>query len=121
PTDPLKQMAAVWHPYSSFGEEWGTDDYAQPNFAPDVFEDILEIKAAGFPVVATETGDRNVPGTRGAPLVANITRWADRHDVGVLGWAWAVWQEPDHVLIKDANGTPTDGYGRVFRDWLLAH
>lgn len=121
PTDPLQQMAAVWHPYSTFGTEWGTREYAQPNFAPDVFEDVLKIQAAGFPVIATETGDRNTPGTVGAPLVANITRWADRHGVGVLGWAWNVWGEPDHVLIKDADGTPTDGYGQVFREWLMSH
>ena len=121
PSDPLRQMAAVWHPYSTFGTEWGTSDYAQPNYAPDVFEDVLKIQAAGFPVVATETGDRNLPGTVGAPLVANITSWAQRHGVGVLGWGWNVWGEPDHVLIQDVNGTPTDGYGEVFREWMMSY
>ena len=24
----------------------------------------------------------------------------------------------DNVLIKDVNGTPSDGYGRVFYDWM---
>lgn len=121
PTDPLKQMAAVWHPYATFGTKWGTPAYAQPNFAPVVFSDVRKILAAGFPVIATETGDQNTPGTVGAPLVANVTRWADEHGVSVLGWAWNVWGEPAHVLIKDVNGTPTDGYGQVFRDWLMAH
>ena len=79
------------------------------------------IQAAGFPVIATETGDRNTAATQGAPLVTTVTRWADQHDVSVLGWAWNVWGESDHVLIKDAKGTPTDGYGRVFHDWLMAH
>ena len=121
PTDPLKQMAAVWHPYATFGTEWGTPAYAQPNFSPDVFDDVRAIQAAGFPVIATETGDRNTAATQGAPLVTTVTRWADQHDVSVLGWAWNVWGESDHVLIKDAKGTPTDGYGRVFHDWLMAH
>lgn len=121
PTDPLKQMAAVWHPYSTFGTDWGTPAYAQPNYAPQVFDDVLKIQAAGFPVVATETGDRNTPGTVGAPLVSNITTWADQHGIGVIGWAWNVWGEPAHVLIKSAEGEPTDGYGEVFRDWLMAH
>jgi len=121
PTDPLKQMAAVWHPYPTFETTWGTPAYAQPNFAPEVFDDVKKIQAAGFPVIATETGDRNAPGTVGAPFVTNLTRWADQHGVGVIGWAWDVWGEADHVLIKDVDGTPTDGYGRAFRDWLMAH
>ena len=119
PVDPLKQVAAVWHPYSTFGADWGTPAYAQPNYAPQVFQDVLRIQAAGFPVIATETGDRNTPGTQGAPLVSNITTWADRNNVSVIGWAWNVWGEPAHVLIKDANGEPTDGYGEVFQDWLM--
>lgn len=118
PTDPLEQIAAVWHPYPTFGADWGTDAYAQPNYAPKVFDDILRIQSAGFPVIATETGDRNTEGTEGAPMITTVTEWADQHDVGILGWGWNVWMEPDHVLIQDVHGTPTDGYGRVFRDWM---
>lgn len=121
PTDPLNQMAAAWHPYATFGAEWGTPAYAQPNFAPGVFSDARNILAAGIPVIVTETGDRNTPGTVGAPLVSNLTAWADANGISVIGWTWNVWGEPAHVLIKDVNGTPTDGYGRVFRDWLMAH
>jgi hypothetical protein len=114
-------MGAAWHPYATFESTWGTAAYAQPNFAPAVFADVRGIQAAGFPVVATETGDRNRPGTVGAPLVATVTRWADRYGVGVIGFAWNVWSEHDNVLIKDVNGTPTDGYGHYFRSWLMAH
>jgi endoglucanase len=121
PLDPLRQMAAVWHPYPTFGTDWGTEEYAQPNYAPEVFDDVLAILAAGIPVIATETGDRNTTGTRGAPLVSTITAWSDRHGVSVIGFAWNVWRDPANVLIKDADGTPTDGYGKVFRAWLLAH
>lgn len=121
PDDPIEQMAAVWHPYPTFGASWGSAKHAQPNFAPEVFTDILQIQEAGFPVIATETGDRNTEGTRGAPLITTVTRWADQHGIGVLGWGWNVWEEPDHVLIRDVDGTPTDGYGEVFREWLLSH
>ncbi|HUR40018.1 MAG TPA: cellulase family glycosylhydrolase [Verrucomicrobiae bacterium] len=121
PTDPLRQLGAVWHPYPTFGTEWGSKKYAEPNFAPDVYEDVLSIRAAGIPVLATETGDRNEPGTRGAPLVATVVQWADRHGLGVIGWGWNVWGAPDNVLIRDVDGAPTDGYGRVFHDWLVAH
>jgi hypothetical protein len=50
---------------------------AQTNYAPGVFTDVANIQAAGIPVIATETGDRNAPGTTAAPLVSNITAWAD--------------------------------------------
>jgi hypothetical protein len=121
PTDPLKQMAAAWHPYPTHGALWGTAAYAQPNFAPQIFSEVQSILDAGYPVVATETGDRNTPGSPSAPLVSNVTAWADAHGVGVIGWGWDVWTVPDNVLLKDANGTPTDGYGAAFKKWLLAH
>ncbi len=119
PADPLQQMAAVWHPYPTFGKLWGSTAYARPNYAPGVFTDVRRILDAGIPVIATETGDRNLPGTIGAPLVAAITDWADTHDLSVIGFTWNVWAEPDNVLIKDVDGTPTDGYGEVFRTWLM--
>ena len=121
PVDPLKQMAAAWHPYPTYGTTWGTPAYAQPNYAPQIFTEVQQILAAGYPVIATETGDHNTAGTVGAPLVSNVTSWADAYGVSVIGWAWNTWGDPDNVLIKDVNGTPTDGYGVVFRNWLLAH
>ena len=121
PLDPLQQIAAVWHAYPRHGADWGSADYAQPNGAPAIYRHLRAIQAAGIPVVATETGDRNAPGTVGAPLVSTITAWADANGVGVVGWGWGVWQEPDNVLIRDRHGAPTDGYGQVYRDWLLAH
>ena len=121
PTDPLNQMAAVWHPYPTWGTTWGTVAYAQPNGAPGVFTDAQNIQAAGIPVIATETGDRNTAGTVGAPLVSTIATWSDQHGASLIGWTWDVWGNPDNVLIKDVNGTPTDGYGKVFHDWLMAH
>ena len=121
PDDPLHQIAAVWHPYPTAEKNFGTPAYAQPNFAPQVFADVQKILAAGIPVIATETGDRNTPGTRSAPLVSTVTTWADQQGVSVIGWGWNVWDVPDNVLIKDVNGTPTDGYGQVFHDWLMKH
>jgi hypothetical protein len=54
-----------------------------------------------------------------------MVTWADAHNVSVLGWAWNTWYSPGaacyDVLIKDSAGTPTDGYGRVFHDWLVNH
>lgn len=118
PTDPLKQMGAAWHPYQLFESAW---DHPYPNFYPQVMTDAQNILKAGFPLVITEIGAKNTPGTSNSPIITTMTRFADTHGIGVLGWGWNVWGAPENVLIKDVNGTPTDGYGRVFRDWLMAH
>ena len=121
PTDPIGQMAATWHPYPAYGTTWGTPAWAQPNFAPEIFTEVQSILAAGIPVIATETGDQESAGTVGAPLVNTITTFADANGVSVLGWTWDVWNDPDFVLIKDVNGTPTDGYGQFFQAWIVNH
>jgi len=121
PVDSLNQMAATWHPYPAYGSTWGTPAWAQPNFAPEIFSEVQGILEAGIPVIATETGDQDSAGTVGAPLVATITSFADQNGVSVLGWTWDVWQSPDFVLIKDGNGTPTDGYGQFFQAWMVNH
>jgi hypothetical protein len=121
PSDPLNQIAATWHPYPTYGAVWGTPAWAQPNYSPEIFTEVQNILAAGIPVVATETGDQDTTGTVGAPLVQTITTFADANGVSVLGWTWDVWQDPDFVLIKDVNGTPTDGYGVFFKNWLVTH
>jgi hypothetical protein len=121
PSDPLNQIAATWHPYPTYGSTWGTPAWAQPNYSPEIFTEVQNILAAGIPVIATETGDQDTAGTVGAPLVQTITTFADANGVSVLGWTWDVWQDPDFVLIKDVNGTPTDGYGVFFQNWLVNH
>lgn len=114
PKDPLHQLAAVWHAYPVDPAAWGKAGYATVNSAPA--EAIL---AAGIPVVVTETGDRDTPGTVGAPYVDSLLTWASRTGASVLGWTWDTWQNPFDVLIKDRDGTPTDGFGQVFRTWAL--
>jgi hypothetical protein len=116
PADPRNQLGAVWHVYPPQSAKWGTEAYSAANFAPA--EAIL---AAGIPLVITETGDQNTPGTAGAPFVSKVLSWADSKGVSVLGWGWNVWQNPNFVLIKDNAGTPSDGYGRVFHDWAANH
>lgn len=118
PNDPLNQMAAAWHPYRQFNSAW---DYPYPNFYPEVFTHARNILAAGIPLVMTEVGGQNTAGTRGSPIVTTMTNFADDNGASVLGWCWDVWGEPENVLIKDVDGTPTDGYGQVMRNWMLAH
>ena len=118
PTDPLNQMAAAWHPYRKFNSAW---DYPYPNYHPQVMTDAQNILAAGIPLIMTEVGAQNTAGTPSSPIITTMTQFADANGISVLGWSWDVWGEPENVLIKDVNGTPTDGYGQVLRNWFLAH
>jgi aryl-phospho-beta-D-glucosidase BglC (GH1 family) len=119
PNDPAHQLGAVWHAYPAYGTTFGTAAYVQPNHAPGVWSDVQAILAAGIPVVITEFGDHNAAGTASAPFASNLLPWADQNGVSYLGWAWDVWGNADNVLIKDAAGTPTDGFGAYVKQHYL--
>ena len=111
PTDPLNQLGAVWHSYHDAAAVFGTPEYSLPGYAPEIWTAVQGILAAGIPVVITEFGDRNAPGTPSAPFASTLLPWADLHGVSYLAWSWNTWPELEDVLIKDAAGTPSDGYG----------
>jgi hypothetical protein len=52
-------------------------------------------------------------------MAANVTKWADSKGVGYLAWTWDTWPNNDFVLIKDAAGTPTAGYGVYVKQHYL--
>jgi hypothetical protein len=119
PKDPLGQLACSWHAYPKYGATYGTPEYNDPGMGPDAWGWIDAILTAGYPIIIGETGDRSAPGTTNAPFLAKILAWSDKNSVSVIGWSWNAWGSPDACLIKDASGTPTDGYGKAFRDWLM--
>ncbi len=121
PMDPLNQIACSVHLYPAYNTTWGTPAYSQPNYAPQVWTDLQSIIAAGHPVIVGETGDRCAPGTVGAPFLATVLPWVDANNASCLGWSWAVTAGTDDDLNKDAAGTPTDGYGVAFKNWLVNH
>jgi Cellulase (glycosyl hydrolase family 5)/Calx-beta domain len=75
--------------------------------------------AATYPVIFTETGDHDTAGTVGAPWLSQLLPWADQNGLSYMGWWFLASGEPDDVLIKDNNGTPTDGYGQYYHDHLI--
>jgi aryl-phospho-beta-D-glucosidase BglC (GH1 family) len=119
PTDPSNQLGAVWHAYPAYGTTFGTAAYAQPDLAPGIWTQVQGVLAAGFPVVITEFGDHNAAGTASAPFAANLLPWADQNGVSYLAWAWDVWLNADNVLIADAAGTPTSGFGTYVKQHYL--
>lgn len=118
PDDPLKQIAAVWHAYPNSGTP-GDAKAAQPKFGDVAFQWTQAVLDAGYPVVISEFGDHNAPGTTDAPFVSRLLPWADQHGASYLGWAWDAWQDKNNVLIKNSAGDPTDGYGVYVKQHLL--
>jgi hypothetical protein len=115
PVDPLKQLGQTWHCYPNpTTPDTPKDGIAQYTYATG-------LRQAGIPVILTETGEHNAAGTVGAPLMGKLLPWADTNGISVLGWGFNPWGNPDNVLIKDTTGTPTDGYGKAFHDWLVNH
>lgn len=78
----------------------------------------VQALSAQVPIVFAETGEHNASGTEGAPFLQQLLPFAGANNWSVIGCCWDVFAERDNVLIKDVDGTPTDGYGRVFRDWM---
>lgn len=81
----------------------------------------LAAAAKRYPVVIGELGQTDCAHDYVDPFM----RWADRHDIGYLGWAWDAvkeggWQcDSGPALITDYEGTPT-AFGVGMRDHFRA-
>jgi hypothetical protein len=117
PVDSLGQVAAVWHAYPGYGCAFNTACYDLPNYGQASYTYAAAISAAGVPVVITEYGDQDTAGTTTAPFASRLLPWADSAGVSYLGWTWDNWANPSFVLIKDAAGDPSAGYG----EYVKAH
>ena len=120
PVDPLKQLALSWHAYPMPGTTRGTPAYTNPGY-PLGYMWAAAILAADYPIVIGETGEQSSNGTTGSPFLDVLLPWADLNHVSVIGWSWNAWGSPNADLIKDASGTPTDGYGAAFKTWMVNH
>jgi len=79
---------------------------------------VVQALSAHVPIVFAETGEHNAPGTIGAPFLQQLLPFAGANNWSVIGCCWDVFADQDNVLIKDVAGTPSDGYGQVFHDWM---
>lgn len=105
PDDPLGQLGAAWHIYSS---GFCAD--------PGCYDGSPAAVAAAVPVVATEMGDEAC----GDAFMPTLMDWLDAHGVGYLAWVWNTWTGCMR-LIDDYDGTPRGSYGRMYRDRLLSY
>jgi aryl-phospho-beta-D-glucosidase BglC (GH1 family) len=123
PSDPLRNIAASWHAYGVDSQSF-TKANASYMGTINPTEVANQILAQGIPIIIGEVGDRSSNGTSGAPKISYITSWADAHGASVLPWTWDVWSATggtENLLIKDLKGTPTDGEGVTYKDWLAQH
>jgi hypothetical protein len=65
------------------------------------------------PVVTGEIGEDDC----NHDYIDRYMRWADRHDISYLGWAWYVTSGCKPYLIEDFAGTPTP-FGIGLREHL---
>ena len=79
PSDPLNQLALSWHAYSGINSRDAATAAA--------------VLAAGIPVIISETGDKSANGTADAPVLTQVTRWADQTGASVLAWTWDRWND----------------------------
>jgi len=124
PTDPAGQLGAVWHAYpsSQYPSQVScvADDIVKvwlPQCSALEMAAVKEILAAGYPVVATEFGDA-IGGS--APWASALLPFADANGISYLAWTWDVWPGASaNVLITDAAGSPTPGFGAYVKRHYL--
>jgi endoglucanase len=118
PTDPAHQLGAVWHAYSVPQYPNQVDCAGMPACSANIMLSAQAIKAAGYPVVITEYGD--TIGGSTAPWASVLLPFADANDISYLGWTWDNWSGlPANVLITDAAGDPTQGFGTYVKAHYL--
>ena len=125
PTDSAGQLGAVWHPYPSQSDptqvSCGPDSIigvGLPQCSALEMDAVKAILAAGYPVVATEFGD--AIGGSTAPWASVLLPFADANGVSYLGWTWDTWKGYGaNVLITDAAGDPTQGFGTYVKQHYL--
>ncbi|MBS1878050.1 MAG: cellulase family glycosylhydrolase [Actinobacteria bacterium] len=104
PTDPAHALVASTHTY---------------DFLPCYghCRQVLVTISRHHPVVTDELGETDC----GISYITPYMKWADRHKIGYLGWAWTAgsgWGcEEGPSLIRNYRGLPTE-YGLGFREHL---
>jgi endoglucanase len=97
PADPLNNLAAFAHIYN-FNTCANTS----------CWDSQIATTAAQVPVTLTEIGENDCA----HGFVDGLMNWADRNNIGYLGWTWNTWDcSSGPSLISDYNGTATN-YGQ---------
>ena len=114
-----------------------TDDSAGGGKDLSDWPTAVAIKAAGYPVVISETGEHTGTGIVGSPYMAAITNWADVNGISILAFAytptptntgWYNYKGYDFGLTSVPNTvgaggyrTLSPGYGQFYFNWTAGH
>jgi len=107
PVDPQHQIIAGAHLYQ--GEACSTTS---------CWDGVFPALEAQYPVLIGETGDHSATAVSFLPTFFS---YADSYKWNYLAWTWNPWSDGNNVLIKDWNGSPTDGEGVAWKTHLLLH
>ena len=102
PTDPMNNLAAIWHVYSF-------NQYVDPSAGSSTVN-MLATVSAKVPLITTEIGDAVGAGQGG--FAKSFMEFFDNVGYSYLAWTWDPWGQSSNVLITDENGTPTQGFGQ---------
>jgi hypothetical protein len=107
PVDPLNNLGAAWHVYSTnlCASRACLDAYVAP-------------VASVVPVVTTEFGEvDSVESPYTGEFLRLVTGFLDQRGAGYLAWTWNTWED-DLSLIGSYDGTPYGQYGTDYRAHL---
>ena len=101
PTDPLGQLAASFHGYSS--NNCVTASCWDAQLAP---------VAASIPLISGEIGEND----GGTGFIDAYMSWADHHQLSYLAWTWDAWGcDTGNVLITSYTGAACSPFGTDYR------
>jgi hypothetical protein len=103
PSDPLKNLAAVWHSY----------DFNACN-SLTCWDSTIAPILAKYPVVVTETGFK-------IDFCKNLWAWLENNGASYLVWTWNTWGAQQGLVSDYQTGSPTSPYGETWKAWLKAN
>jgi len=118
PIDTAHQLGAAWHPYTAaaYGYPTQTGCPGLPACSAQEMAAVQAIQTAGYPVVATEYGDViTAQAGNSSPWASVLLPFADKAGISYLAWTWDDWPGSEYILITDAAGDPTNGYGTYIK------
>ncbi len=102
PNDPENNLGAAWHVY----------DFNRCKDAR-CWDRTAGVVAKQVPLVAGEIGQED----KDSGFTKAIMQWHDSIGASYLAWVWNTWGS-NLDLIEDYDGTPTEPYGKMFKEHL---
>ena len=100
PSDPLKNMGAVWHSYDSNACNHES-----------CWESTIVPVAKAVPILVTESGFST-------QYTSKLWPWLETHRVSYMAWTWNTWGGNEGLVEDYATGVPTKTWGKAWKKQL---